>query len=237
MRDVNRAEGDVDLVVQRRFFPDGTGVFLEVGAARPDYLSVSALYRDKGWKIIAIEPNPAYQELHRERGYELLQYACGDHDEDDVEFCVVDSHGANYSNGKVSFESFSSLAIKDNYATLKDDLDITKIKVRLRRLDTILGDHAPEVKEVDIVCVDVEGWELEVLKGLSFDRYKPKVLIIENMFFERGYHRFMTERGYALWKTLEYNEVYVCRELLSSTERRSGRIWSEVRRFARAVRS
>jgi hypothetical protein len=31
-------------------------VLVEVGAAHPDYLSMSASYRSRGWRIIAIEP-------------------------------------------------------------------------------------------------------------------------------------------------------------------------------------
>ena len=236
MERANQAEGGVDGIVYRRFFKGRKGVFVEVGAAKPDYLSVSALFRQQNWRIIAIEPNPAYQELYCERGFDVLQYACGDHDADDVEFCIVDSHDAEYANGEVSFESFSSLAIKDNYASLKSDLDITKIRVRLRRLDTILRDHAPEVEAIDVVCVDVEGWELEVLKGLTFDKYQPKVLIIENMFFERRYHAFMRERGYSLWKTIEFNEVYVRTDLLTPLERVAGRVASELKRVKRALR-
>jgi hypothetical protein len=103
----NRAEGDVDKVVQRRFFRNqNAGVFVDVGAANPDYLSVSALYRALGWRIIAIEPNPAFCAMHHKRGHEILQYACGERDEDGVDFCVVDSHGERYQNGQVSYESF-----------------------------------------------------------------------------------------------------------------------------------
>jgi FkbM family methyltransferase len=148
---VNRAEGDVDKVVQQRFFRNqNAGIFVDVGAANPDYLSVSALYRSLGWKIIAIDPNPVFCEMHRKRGHDVLQYACGDRDEDEVDFCVVDSHGAPYENGQVSYESFSSLAIKESYARIRPQLDVERIKVKLRRLDTILQTHAPEVQRIDI---------------------------------------------------------------------------------------
>src|SRR5271165_2783567 len=113
------AEGDVDRKVRARFFPDqASGVLVEVGAAQPDYLSVGASYRDLGWDVVAIEPNPEFCELHRARGHDVLEYACGDHDEDDVDFSVVNSHGAAYRGGQVSYEAWSSLGIKDSYAAL-----------------------------------------------------------------------------------------------------------------------
>src|SRR5271169_6447682 len=51
-------EGDVDLIVQDAFFPDPAyrGTMIEVGAAKPDYLSVSATFRERGWRVISIEP-------------------------------------------------------------------------------------------------------------------------------------------------------------------------------------
>jgi FkbM family methyltransferase len=210
---VNRAEGDVDKIVQQRFFRNqNAGIFVDVGAANPDYLSVSALYRSLGWKIMAIEPNPVFCEMHRKRGHDVLQYACGDRDEDEVDFCVVDSHGAPYENGQVSYESFSSLAIKESYARIRPQLDVERIKVKLRRLDTILQTHAPEIQRIDILSVDVEGWELEVLAGLDFRKYRPKVLIVENLFNETSYRTRIAGYGYLLWQFVWPNDVYVARE-------------------------
>ena len=32
---------------------------------------------------------------------------------------------------------------------------------------------------IDILSIDVEGFELKVLKGLNFNKYKPKIIIVE----------------------------------------------------------
>ena len=206
----NRAEADVDRYVHDNFFPNQNhGVCVDVGAASPDFLSVSALYLLLGWTVIGIEPNPAFCEMHRRQGHDILQYACGDRDEDDVDFSIVDLHGSQYENGLVSNQSFSSLAIKDSYARLNPNLDVRKIKVKLRRLDTILAEHKPDIDHIDIVSVDVEGWELEVLAGLDLDRYQPRVLIVENLFDDVTYREQLGTRGYALWTVLAPNDVYV----------------------------
>jgi FkbM family methyltransferase len=207
----NEAEGNVDRIVREKFFPGhGSGrIFVDVGAARPDYLSISALFRSMGWRIIAIEPNPKFCELHEKKGYDVLRYACGDRDEDNIDFFVVDSHGAKYANGCVSYESFSSLGIKDSYSALNDNLDVQKISVNLRRLDTILKTHAPDIDHIDILSVDVEGWELEVLSGLEISRYRPRVMIIENLFNSEEYRSYMKGIGYSLWQCIPPNDVYV----------------------------
>jgi len=213
---VSQGEGGIDLIVQRRFFPEGTGrVFVEVGAARPDYLSMSALFRAAGWKVILVEPNPEFCALHRAAGHEVLQYACADYEADDVSFSVVDSKGEEYRNGRVSFESFSAIAVKESYRKLRPDLPIRKIPVHVRRLDTLLHTHAPEISKIDILSVDVEGWEIEVLKGLSFDRYRPTVIILENFLDDPGYSRLLARKGYVLWRRSSPNDVYVRAEQFS----------------------
>ncbi|MBV9240639.1 MAG: FkbM family methyltransferase [Acidobacteria bacterium] len=208
------AEGDVDRLVRDAFFTDsGTGVIVEVGAARPDYLSISASFRARGWKVIAIEPNPEFCATHRALGYEVLEYAASDIDADDVDFFMVDSNGATYKDGNVSFESFSSLGISgqfaDLYETVKANTNLKKIPVKVRKLDTILSIHEPSLSTIDILAIDVEGWELSVVRGLTLKFYAPKVIILENLFDDPGYVTFMSKRGYARWRRVELNDVYV----------------------------
>ena len=95
------------------------------------------------------------------------------------------------------------------------DAETREIKVKVRRLDTILLEHAPDIKEIDIVCIDVEGWELEVLNGLSFETYQPKVFIVENLFMQKSYFDYMERQGYHLWRHIDPNDIFVRRDLLS----------------------
>ena len=208
------AEHDIDKIVRDAFFPHRKdGVLIEVGAARPEYLSISASFRRLGWKVISIEPNPHFCAEHRQLGHDILQYACGDRDEDDVAFTIVNSHGADYLGGKVSYESFSSLGIEGKFAELLDTVKSTTstetIRVKLRRLDTILAAHEAGLAGVDILAVDVEGWELSVMRGLTNSALSPQVVILENLFADNAYPAYMKSRGYRLWNSLAHNEIYV----------------------------
>ncbi|WP_020175432.1 FkbM family methyltransferase [Methyloferula stellata] len=213
------AEMDVDREVREAFFKgksDG-GVFVEIGAARPDFLSISASFRSLGWKIIAVEANPDFCALHRALGYNVYEYACSDVESDDANFFIVDSLGADYLGGSVSFESFSSLGIKDEFhelhETVKDKTKTRSVSVKVRRLDTILELHEPTVQHIDILAVDVEGWELNVMRGLSVSKYSPRVIILENLFKKDDYTAYMQSIGYTLWRHLEPNDVYVAADL------------------------
>lgn len=207
----SHAEAGLDRVVYDRFFAGGPpGVFVDVGAAGPELLSMSAMYRQLGWRVLLVEPNPLFCAAQRAAGHEVLECACGDRDEDNVWFEMVDSHGSLYEGAPVSFESFSSLKVKESYRALANgELEIRRITVRLRRLDTLLAEHAPELDRLDVVSVDVEGWELEVLAGFSLERYRPRVLIVENVLDDDGYRRLLDGRGYRLWRHVVPNDVYV----------------------------
>ncbi len=205
------AEWGVDNKVLNRFFPGDTwsnSIMVEVGAARPDFLSIGNRFRRAGWQVISIEPNPDFCKLHRDAGNEIIECACGSSDAENVPFTVVDSRNATRDN--VSFESFSSLAIKPSYQEIfPTNLKTRQINVRMRKLSTLLDEHAPANREVAVLAIDVEGWELEVLAGLDFSRHTPKCIILENLFNDRKYRQFLMDRGYRLWRVLHPNDVYV----------------------------
>lgn len=219
------AENDIDKLVLAQFFTNDGGMFrpggwlgrqrviVDVGAAGPDYLSISAGFRSRGWKVVAVEPNPKFCEAHRSMGYDIHQYACSDRDEDDQDFIVVDSQGSNYHGGVVSNESFSSLGIEGKFAdlleTVRGKTSTSQIKVDVRKLDTILSCHEPSIRKIDVLAVDVEGWELKVMDGFSIERYQPSVVILENLFEDPDYHDAMRRRGFELWRRVEPNDIYV----------------------------
>ena len=51
------------------------------------------------------------------------------------------------------------------------------VKVPARTLTSLLDEHG--ITQVDFVNLDVEGYELEVLKGFDLEKWKPKYLMIE----------------------------------------------------------
>ena len=61
-------------------------------------------------------------------------------------------------------------------------LDPYEIEVPARTLTSILDEC--RVKEIDLLSLDVEGFELNVLKGLDFNKYKPNYMLIEARFKE-----------------------------------------------------
>lgn len=220
------SEANVSNVILSTFFSDGfRGNMVEVGAAGPEFLSVGNDFRTIGWNVISIEPNPVFCKAHREKGNKVYQFACGDHDADSVPFFIVDSHGISYNGGSVSYESFSSLGITGLWEQGLKKLpsaSVTEILVSVRRLDTILQKEC-DFNKVNVVSIDVEGWEMTVLKGFSLNLYQPDVVIVEEFLGSTGIQSYLSGFEYLLWKTLYPNNVYVRSEILNSLETFRGR--------------
>lgn len=203
------AEFDTDKIIREKYFQDFNyqGIIIEVGAATPEFLSVTKHFKESGWRCVHIEPNPEFVKLHQEEGNEIYQYACGEEDINDVDFTVVSMSKVENKN-QVSDHSFSSFSVKPEYVNLNDvfynSLSKKIIKVNCRRLDTIIKDI--NIQYIDILSIDTEGWELEVMNGLSL--IDPKLIILENVLHLELYNIYMIERGYKLVHKQEHNYFY-----------------------------
>jgi FkbM family methyltransferase len=201
------AENDIDKTIRNQFFPDYSykGTFVEIGGADPQFISMSNHFKLNNWRTIIIEPNPRFFKKHIEYGNEAYQYACSDSNQNDVDFTIVHMS----VGGSVTDESFSSLKIKDSYRNMNpswvDSLNKTVIKINTKTLDTIIKEC--NISHIDILSVDTEGWELEVMKGLSI--IHPKIVILENILSDVVvYREYMASRNYHFYSKIGNNDIY-----------------------------
>lgn len=208
------AEYFTDKYIRKKFFPDYSyrGCVVEVGCATPELLSMSQHFRESGWRCIGIEPNPRFVALHKARGNEVFEYAAADFTADDHDFVVAEAN-SDYTDRQLSAHSYSSLGIKPEYVDYKGGavqfFKQSRIKVKVRRLDDILRTHSPDLKEIDLLAIDVEGYEIEVMKGFTPSAFKTKVIVLENLFHDAAYTGYMESIGYRLFSKVQYNYIYV----------------------------
>lgn len=200
------AEHKEDQFLRSKYFPDYgyKGTLVEVGGATPEFISVSRHFTLNGWRTVIVEPNPTFAKQHRDIGNEIYEYAASETDEDDVDFTIV-----HITGGSVTDHAFSSLKIKESYQSISkgwvNKLNKTQIKVKQRRLDTIIKEA--NIEQIDILSVDTEGWELEVMNGLSL--LKPKVIMLENIFNEDSYREYMALKGYMFETRIGDSDIYL----------------------------
>ena len=78
-------------------------------------------------------------------------------------------------------------------------------------LEKILNDHCDT--NIDFLSLDTEGYELEILKGLNLNKYRPKFILIE--VYTKDYDNivnFLNLHNYKLHSNLtNYNKIDNCR--------------------------
>lgn len=180
-------------------------VFVDVGAGMPEFYSNSLKFRQMGFKIIAIEPIPSFCALFRDKNWDVLEYAVT---KDDLQGMVLFTE-MRHSN---DFLGLAGSGIKghNDDATNSPNKVFTEYSVKSLSLNTILKTHHPELESFDVLDVDIEGGEIEILKGFNLDKYKPKVMIIENLNPDHnGYYDYYKEINYRLMAKCAHNDILI----------------------------
>jgi len=106
------------------------------------------------------------------------------------------------------------LYLSGPHSSLHRDLAITgvvadkAIDVPVRTLDDILEEAAAPAP-IDFVSIDVEGHEVEVLSGFDLQRWRPRLILIEDHVTNLAKHRALTRAGYRLIRRTGLNGWYV----------------------------
>lgn len=188
------------------YFPEGyIGCFIDVGMSHPITYNNTFLLEVSGWEGICIEPNENYCSMSKNIRKNVFEYACGKVNSDGEDFTII-----NISFGEEG--AVSSLKVDQRLMDSHMHMinSIKKTKVRVRTLDTIIQESELCSKEcIDFVSIDTENTELDVLKGFDLNRWKPKLMLIENNFNEPYIEEYLKFFGYSKVKRYEVNDFYV----------------------------
>jgi FkbM family methyltransferase len=160
------------------------GMACDVGA-NVEHGSNTLALEQSGWTVLCVEANPLLMDEGKRTRKLWRSVAAGPEDLEDQTF---------YSFGGHPYPSHSGM--------IRHIDGGQEIKVPVRRLDRILEEAG--FSRLDLLCVDVEGYESQVMAGLSLDIWKPEVLVIESWLDE-----FPTPDGYDKRLRLQYDNVYV----------------------------
>jgi FkbM family methyltransferase len=182
----------------RLFFEDRTsGFFVEVGANEPKLTSMTWHLEAVGWTGILVEPIPELcADLRRERPQsQVFQAAC------------AAPEGCGMADFVVTPDRSQSTLKRD---ALADPSRVARIEqVQVRTLDSILAEAGNP--RPDFVSIDVEGAQLDVLRGFALETVRPRLLLIEDHLTDFQTHRYLTRRGYRLCKRTGLNNWYIPR--------------------------
>ena len=198
------AQNHEDVILWRALKHIRVGFYVDVGANDPLEDSVTQLFYEHGWHGINIEPSPTYfKRLQEARSRDTnLAYVVGDTD-GTVTFYEATTRGL-------------STATKDVGEQYRVNGKATLREAQQLRLDTILERHGNEC--IHFLKIDVEGAEAAVIAGLSLDKFRPWVLVVESLdpitqkpSFESWERKIITG-GYSLVFFDGLNRYYVAKE-------------------------
>ena len=188
------SQQEEEQLVRDFFAGEGPGFFVEVGANHPTEGSQTWHIEQAGWTGVLIEPQPDLAAfLVTARKSKVFATAC--------------SSPQNAGRSlPLHIDGARSALDRDRMAP-GSRADYV-IMVPTRTLDDILTE-ADAPAPVDLLSIDVEGHEIEVLLGFSFDRWRPRLILVEDHVGSLRTHRFLVGRGYRLIRRLGNNGWYI----------------------------
>lgn len=150
-----------DMFIDFLFGNKEDGVFIDIGGNDPVKINNTYYFEKKGWSGLAFEPLQKYQDKWKqERTTPCLPIALGDADKD----VVFREMNQDYLSGVegVNIEEIQKL-LADGQVNV-----VNETVVKQRMLKDVLAER--NIKDIDFISLDVEGSELQVLKGIDFQK-------------------------------------------------------------------
>jgi FkbM family methyltransferase len=165
---ITYAQNFEDVMIARLFAADYRGFYVDIGAAHPEFLSVTCHFYNQGWTGINVEPSLRF--------YPLL---CAARTKDINLQCAVGREGA-----RATFYEFPQFAENSTLERdVADRLAMTGLASTTHDVEVIrladLCDRYLDGRMIDFMKIDVEGGELGVLQGGDWERHRPRLLIVE----------------------------------------------------------
>jgi len=186
---------------------------VDIGAYHPKLFSNTYLFYKKGWRGICVDPNPQMEKLYgqaRPRDI-FVNVGVGDgsknqnQDEGGVmEYFMFEDGAAN---------TFSAEQARKNQKEAGRKL-VGKRIVDVLPLREILEKYIPKGQKIVLLSVDAEGMDVEVLKSNDWKKYRPELIICEDLEFDfknwkkSEVTKYLVAKGYELKAKTPYSLIF-----------------------------
>lgn len=215
---VNGVPLDPEMQMVAAFFGAGKGYFVEVGANEPRVRSQTWHLEQAGWTGVLVEPQPDLaRELRAMRSAQVFAVACS---------------GPEHEGRTLPLHVAGPLSSLDRSGMAPGANPERVIEVPIRTLDSVLTE-AGAPAHFDFLSIDVEGHEIEVLRGFNLARWQPRLILLEDHVADLTKHRYLTAAGYRIVRRYENNGWYVPEA--SPVRMQSGDVWEIFRKYYLAL--
>lgn len=184
------------------------GFFVDVGAHDGVDINNTLFYEQQlGWKGICIEPIPKIFDKLEENRKAICVHGCAYNTDGIVPFNCIEGY-CEMLSGVVS--NYANEHVNRIDREMKQHGGKKKILYSSSyRLETIFDTH--DVTHVDYLSIDTEGTEMNVLRGINFDKVTIDVIEAEVNYpqDEKTIGEFLTQHGYQFRVKLGGDVVYI----------------------------
>lgn len=160
------------------------GTFVEIGAYDGESFSNTSGLADIGWTGHYIEPIPAYAEACRRRhvanrSVNVHNICVGERDGEDVELSAAGPFSSAVPDEVDSVTKSNLGGLLEAMGWGHGAATATKVKTRSVALNTFFRQQKLAPGHVDVMVLDVEGFEWPIIRGFDLAHFKPKLVIVE----------------------------------------------------------
>lgn len=181
------------------YFKKNNGFYIDVGSHDPFRFSNTSLLYKRGWKGVNIDANEeTISRFNKFRKRDINIRALISDKIKELEYYYLNDHALNGVLEKPRLEKLLNL----NYKIIK------KEKFQTITLDKILEKITHPLALIDFLNIDVEGKELDVLKSIDLNKYKVKIIMVEQNDKLNKIENYLSKFNYKLIETIDRNLVF-----------------------------
>lgn len=197
-----------DLIIDYIFRLRGIShpTFLDIGAHHPWFINNTAIFYLRGCRGVNIEPNPTlYKRFTEERN-----------DDINLNIGIADGEGEMdfYIMGDNTLSTMSSEELDHLLKCGHSILDIITIKTRT--VNGVLDDFCNGIFP-DLLTLDTEGYDLNILESIDYNKNYPKVICVESVEYSTTGSgakqveliNYVVNNGYYLYADTNLNSILV----------------------------
>jgi len=188
-----------DTAVLNYFKDKKNGFYIDVGCYHPIHRNNTYLLHKKNWNGINIDTSQFSIDLFDYMRPNDLNYKCA------------------ISNKNQIIKLFYQKELSQLSTTERDQAEtvfqgnIKEKEVQAFTLDEILNRDKYKNSKIDFLDIDVEGADLKVLEGLSFDKFKPELVCVEiheKKIKKSDIYNFLINKNYELLWSGVFSHIF-----------------------------
>ena len=188
-----------DTAVLNYFKDKKNGFYVDVGGYHPIHRNNTYLLYKKKWSGINIDTSQFSIDLFNHMRPDDLNYNCA------------------ISNKNEIIKLFYQKELSQLSTTERDQAEtvfqgnIKEKEIQAYTLDEILNLGKYKNSKIDFLDIDVEGADLKVLEGLSFDKFKPELVCVEihaEEIKQSDIYKFLINKNYELFWSGVFSHIF-----------------------------